>query len=101
MLPEVSRPRGPPMIPVIIGMSLEFHQALDPCERAVADSVRSLGLGAKAVPSIRLVLSPAPFEPVHLAVALERQDVRGHPVQEPAVMRDDQNTSGIPVDGIL
>ena len=37
----------------------------------------------------------------HLAVALIGQDVRGHPVKEPAVVRHDQDAARKVLDGLL
>src|SRR6266508_4087613 len=58
-------------------------------ERLVLDPV-----GLERVRSARLlrprrVLLEAPLEPGHLRVALEGEDVRRDPVEEPAVVRDD------------
>ena len=43
--------------------------------------------------AIDLVVLVVAFEPDHLAVAFERQDVGGDAVQEPAVMGDDHRAA--------
>ena len=43
---------------------------------------------------VGLVILEIPLEPLHVAVALERQDMRGDPVEEPAVMADDHRATG-------
>ncbi len=57
-----------------------------PRERPVADPVGPLCRSAEAAPPVGLVLAPVPLEPVHLTVALECQDVRRDPVEEPAIV---------------
>src|SRR5262245_4763707 len=43
---------------------------------------------------IRFVVLIVAFEPLDLAVAFERQDVRGDPIEEPAIVRDDDGAAG-------
>src|SRR5215210_4035738 len=65
-----------------------------PDERLVLDSVRFEGVGAACLLHPRGVLLVAAFEPRHLAVALEGEDVRRDPVEEPAVVADHDRTAG-------
>ena len=57
-------------------------------ERLVLDPVRLERLGASGLLDPLRVLLVAALEPRHLAVALEREDVRRDPVEEPAIMAD-------------
>src|SRR5438552_2853502 len=66
-------------------------------ELAVCDGVRPSRLGAEPLDLVLLVgvevpLEPEPFGRV-LVVALPRQDVRGDPVEEPAVVAGDNRAS--------
>jgi len=45
-------------------------------------------------PPVLLVLLVVALEPAHLAVPLEGQDVRGNPIQEPAIVGDDHGAAG-------
>src|SRR5512147_2459015 len=51
----------------------------------VADPVRLIGRHAELPVAVLLVLGEVALEPADDAVALERQDVGGDPVEEPAV----------------
>ena len=53
-----------------------------------------VGFVAEAFLAVRLVILIVAFEPDHLAVALESQHVGRDAVQEPAVVRDDQDAAG-------
>ena len=57
--------------------------------------MRRIRLGAEAPAAIRLVIGVVAFEPDHLAVALEGEDVSSDPIEEPAVVRDDDRAAGI------
>ena len=59
----------------------------------VLDAVRLVGGGAELLAAPLLVLGEVALEPADLAVALERQDVRGDAVEEPAVVADDRRRS--------
>ena len=43
---------------------------------------------------VLFVILEVAFEPFDMAVALERQDMRGDAVEEPAVMADDDGAAG-------
>src|SRR5664280_678296 len=69
-----------------------------PGELAVRNAVRTRGLDAEPLYLVLLVgrvvaLEPEPAARVVLG-ALVRQDVRRHPVEEPAVVRDDHGATG-------
>src|SRR5665647_2717125 len=69
-----------------------------PGQLAVRDTVRTRGLDAEPLDLVLLVgrvvaLEPEPAARVVLG-ALVRQDVRRHPVEEPAVVRDDHGATG-------
>src|SRR5437763_11914906 len=63
-------------------------------ERLVLDPVRLECLGAAGLAHPVGVLAPRAFEPRRLAVALEGEDVRRNPVEEPAVVGDDHRAAG-------
>src|SRR5262249_34672323 len=63
-------------------------------EWLVFDAVRLKGLRAACLAHPFGVLGPVPFEPRHLRVALEREDVRRHAVEEPAVVGDHHRAAG-------
>src|SRR4051794_26772992 len=67
---------------------------LGPRQPLVGDPVRAVGLVAEARALVLLVGLEVALEPHDLRVALERQDVRGHAVQEPAVVGDDHRAAG-------
>src|SRR5215472_9030643 len=54
-----------------------------------------IGFGAEALPAIGLVIGVIAFEPDHLTVALEGEDVSGDAVEKPAVVRDDDSAAGV------
>src|SRR2546430_17327469 len=60
----------------------------------IPDPVRLRSLGAEALPLVLFVLAVVAVEPVDAAVAFEGEDVRGHAVEEPAVVRDDDGAAG-------
>src|SRR3954453_18157464 len=67
---------------------IRLQPASRPHERLVLDAVRFEGLGPARLPHPRGVLRPVAFEPRDLRVPLERKDVRGDAVEEPAVVSD-------------
>jgi len=63
--------------------------------------VRAVGLGAERLAAVLLVGVEVALEPSHLRVALERQDVRGDAIQEPAIVGDDHRAPGEAQDSLL
>src|SRR5882757_8825999 len=55
--------------------------------------MRPVGLGAELLAAEALVGLEVPLEPPDLRVALEREYVSGDPVEEPAVVRDDDSAA--------
>ena len=60
----------------------------------VPDPVRLVGGGAELLVAERLVVAEVALEPADLAVALEGEDVGRDPVEEPAVVADDDGAAG-------
>ena len=56
--------------------------------------MRLVGGGAQLLVAERLVVADVALEPADLAVALEGEDVGRDPVQEPAVVADDDDAAG-------
>src|SRR5215210_2536045 len=65
-----------------------------PRQLLVGDPVGSVCLRTQTRPSVLLICLEVALEPVDLGVALEREHVRGHAVEEPAVVRDDHRAAG-------
>src|SRR5579862_1109707 len=65
-----------------------------PDERLVLDAVRLERLGAARLDDPGCVLAPGALEPRGLRVTLEREDVRRHAVQEPAIVGDHDGAAG-------
>src|SRR5262245_325352 len=90
---------SPPLAPEYRGegsnsrMQIVNSTLLRPREFLVANAVRLVGVGAQALFPLRLVGLVIALAPHRLAVALERQDVRGNAVQKPAVVADDHRTA--------
>src|SRR5215475_4879364 len=63
-------------------------------ELAVGDTMRPGGLGAQPVDLVFLVRLEVSLEPEPGRAALPGQDVRGDPVQEPAVVASDDRAPG-------
>src|ERR1051325_11221008 len=63
-------------------------------EFSILDAMRTIRLDAKAFFALGFVVGIIALEPDHLAVAFERQDMRGHAVEEPAVVADDHSAAG-------
>ena len=53
-----------------------------------------IGVGAELFLAEGLVLTEVAFEPAHLTVAFERQDMGANAVEEPTVVADDHRASG-------
>ncbi len=60
-----------------------------------------LGLLAKPLAAIILVFAEIAFNKRHMAIILKSHDMRGHPVQKPAVMAYDQGAAGKIVQRVL
>src|SRR5262245_8672485 len=60
---------------------------------AVFDSMRPFGFDSQPPLTVGLVILIIPFEPLHLAVALEREYVRRDAVEKPAIVTDHDRTS--------
>ena len=56
--------------------------------------MRLVGFGPETAFLIDHVIGVITLEPYGAAVALERQDVRGNAVEEPAIMRDHHGAAG-------
>ena len=89
----------PATIPAIAPRTYDdHHDPQDPqrhrARRLVLDAVGLVGVGAELLVPQRLVLGEVALEPAHLAVALEREDVGGDPVEEPPVVADDDRAPG-------
>src|SRR5581483_7484746 len=63
------------------------------CQGLVLDAMRLHGLIPLAAPVVLHVLLIIAFEPDHLRVSLESQDVGGNAIEEPAVVRDHHRTA--------
>src|SRR5215469_1710370 len=64
------------------------------CQRFVADAMRLRGVLAAPPFEALDVLLVIAFEPHHLRVTLEGEDVRRNAVEEPAIVRDHHRTAG-------
>src|ERR1700682_4033259 len=62
-------------------------------EGLVAETVRLLGRGAESLLAIGFVVLVVALEPFRVAVPFERQHVGGDPVEEPAVVADDDGAT--------
>src|SRR3984957_14813827 len=90
------------MMPMSCGMRRGSPSAPQPTdtpwlaagELAVGDTVRAGGLGAKALDLVLLVGLEVALEPEPVRAALPGQDVRGDPVEEPAVVAGDHGAAG-------
>src|SRR5579875_822544 len=67
--------------------------ALAAGEPAVGHAVRAGGFRAEAVDLVLLVALEVALEPEPVRAALPGQDVRGHPVEEPAVVAGDDRAA--------
>src|SRR3954451_15160564 len=83
----VERDRAVPRHPQRLHGPGDYAAALSG-ERLVLDAVGLVGVATDAAAAVLLVVREVAFEPHHLAVALERKDVRGDTVEEPAVVTD-------------
>ena len=71
----------------LLSSLLSAHQWL------VFDPVRLLCLLTQAAFAVGVVVVVIAFEPLHMTIALERHDVGGDTVEEPAVMADDHGAA--------
>src|SRR5215510_11115420 len=65
--------------------SLCSHKTALGAQRLVLDPVRLVGVGAQAALAVGLVVREVALEPLDVALALEREDVRRDAVEEPAI----------------
>src|SRR4051812_22020644 len=65
-----------------------------PAELLVLDPVRNDGVGAEPPHLVLLVVLKVSLEPLDVALAFEREDVRRYAVEEPAIMADDDGATG-------
>lgn len=65
-----------------IWAELLVHQLL------ILNPMRLLRIFSKSTLPIRLVVRVIPLEPNHVAIAFERENMRGDAIEEPAIMRD-------------
>ena len=63
--------------------------------------MRLVGGGAEAALAIGLIVLVVALEPHDLAVALEREQVRGDAVEEPSVVADHGDAAGEVDDGVF
>src|SRR5215510_5963065 len=63
-------------------------------ELLVLQPVRDDRIRAQATHLVGLVVLEVALEPFHVAVALEREDMRGDTVEKPAVVADNYGTAG-------
>ena len=68
--------------------------ALSPRDRPVFDPMRLRPHPPQPPPLVLFIRLEVPLEPLHVAVALERQDVRRQPVQKPPIVADDHRAAG-------
>src|SRR3954467_15206007 len=66
-----------------------------PRQPLVLEPVRLIGGDAQTLLPLLLVGLKVPFAPVDVAFALEGQDVRSDAVEEPAVVADDHDATGV------
>src|SRR5256886_14440111 len=66
-----------------------------------AEAVGAVGLGAEALLAVSLVVRVAALDPDHPPLVLEGQDVRGDPVEEPAVVTDHHGAARKVEQGLL
>src|SRR6516165_1500458 len=57
--------------------------------------MRLIGFGAEAPAAIGLVIGVVAFEPSHLAVTLEGEDMGSDPVEKPASVADDDGAARV------
>src|SRR5262249_35073408 len=66
----------------------DSRNAGSPLERLIPNPVRLIGVDAQAALAVGFVNLVIAFAPVDATVPLERQNVRGDPVEKPAVVAD-------------
>src|ERR1700761_5131212 len=72
-----------------------------PRELLELDPVRDQAVGAQAALLVVLIGLEVALEPLHVAVALEGEDVGAQAVEEPAVVADDHGATGEFLQGLL
>ena len=65
-----------------------------PAELLVFEPMRDHGILPEPAHLVGFVVLEVALEPLDVAVALERQNVRGDTVEEPAIMADDNGAAG-------
>src|SRR5437899_2921537 len=80
-------------------LEARLYAAIDPAvlsgQPLVRHAVRGRRFGAQAAKLVLLVFLEVAFEPFDMRVALEGEHVRGHTVEEHAVVADDDSAAGI------
>src|SRR5262245_2428143 len=72
-----------------------------PSQGLVADAVGAVGINPEPLPALGLIRLIVAVAPDDAAIALEREDVRGDPVEEPAVVADDHGAAAEVEQGVL
>src|SRR5262245_3921082 len=72
-----------------------------PRDGLVLDAVRPIGVLAQALLAVALVVLVVALEPHGLAVALEREDVRRDPIEEPPIVGDDDGAAAEALERVL
>ena len=65
------------------------------------DAMRDVICDTKPTFAIDFIVGVIAIEPINLTFTLESQDMGGYPIEEPAIMADDDGTSGEGIDGLL
>src|SRR5207247_5815835 len=79
----------------------ETARALAAGQGLVAETVRLLGSGTQSLLAVSFVVLVVALEPFRVAVPLERQHVGGNPVEEPAIVADDDGATREGEEGVL
>src|SRR5690625_7508293 len=82
-------------------MTMVLVQVLGPYQWLVLDPLWLVGSRAEPTPPVGLILLIVALEPDHLTIPLEGEDMRCDPVEEPAVVRDDDGTTRKVQEGLL
>src|SRR5262249_7599789 len=78
----------------VMGSGRGNDACVSPGERLVLDAMRLVGVFAFATLVVLGVFLIVAFEPDDFRIALERQDVRGDAVEEPAIVRNHDSAAG-------
>src|SRR5690606_21515217 len=81
--------------------SIHTRETALPHEPPVGHPVRVCGVGAEAADLVGFVVLEVALEPLHMAVALEGENVGGEAVEEHAVVADDDRAAGEILERIL